>query len=82
VLACVGKLWHQPCKLVRRDLYHEGDVLPGQMLGSYQEVTIKSINKCAYPLRFMKISIWKVPVPAPRSLLPWKSRVERSYPGF
>jgi hypothetical protein len=36
VLASVGKLWHQPRKLVRCDLYHEGNVLPGQMLGSYQ----------------------------------------------
>lgn len=36
VLAGVGKLWHQPHELVRSYLYHEGDVLPGHMLGGYQ----------------------------------------------
>ena len=36
VLSCVGKLWHQTRKLVCHDLYHEGDVLPGHVLGSYQ----------------------------------------------
>jgi hypothetical protein len=36
VLAGIGELWHQTHELVRSDLYHERDVLPGHMLGGYQ----------------------------------------------
>jgi hypothetical protein len=49
VLPCEGKLWHQTRKLVGHDLYHEGDVLPGHVLGSYQKVTMKAIKNVLTP---------------------------------
>ena len=49
VLPCEGKLWHQTRKLVGHDLYHEGDVLPGHVLGSYQKITMKAIKNVLTP---------------------------------